>query len=553
MLSSKGNGNGKGSPQKQAAARRVRTRSSNTKSNKQARIEETQFDTLAAISSPKPKPRSKKQSQRSKSTTSPSKKLNSPGSESGITASIVVTETKKKESQVESSSEDDESSTLSEGTKAEEQQSPTHSEESKKDEGLQNKEPEGDPATQANMSTTFDMKLEHVFNNYLSATGADHDIRKAFIHEQISTFEDFTGGCTVENVKTFQRNDGTSLVQAFSNVKLTMIGNVLNYYQFLMNDSQETLAGNPVSWTKSDFRKWITLSRGTATQTTAPQDTTTVTPPSTTKLEDDALLNWTKGRQDVTVYPVIDNDVQYPDWIIKIRLVFIGDECKRMIDKTKHFTGVNSGFDETLWIAQKNHLAKVLDHVLKSNEGMRLVRTYPDEPRKIRKLHEAHSTSSTTSSRICTMLSQSLATMKILEFSNPLEGLDKFDSNLQKFIKVSHYDKMTNNMAIMYLQAATHVNKDLLASWAQCENIHNLMNETAPTYEECYAYLLKFSKKVEAAITDDTTSRKANNADSSYLSPYSPDDDQYENATDMNSYMGERGDVDTTHDVLLCH
>ena len=85
-------------------------------------------------------------------------------------------------------------------------------------------------ATQATMSTPFDTKLKHVLNNYLSATGADHDIRKAFIHEQIFTFEEFTTGCDVENIKTFQQNDGTSLVQAFSNVKLKMIGHVLLYY-----------------------------------------------------------------------------------------------------------------------------------------------------------------------------------------------------------------------------------------------------------------------------------------------------------------------------------
>ena len=71
MLSSKGNGNGKGSPQKQAAARRVRTRSSSTKSKKQARVEETQFDTLAAISSPKPKSNPKKLTLPSESTISP--------------------------------------------------------------------------------------------------------------------------------------------------------------------------------------------------------------------------------------------------------------------------------------------------------------------------------------------------------------------------------------------------------------------------------------------------------------------------------------------------
>ena len=96
------------------------------------------------------------------------------------------------------------------------------------------------------MSTPFDTKLEYVLNNYLSATGADHDIRKAFIHEQIFTFEEFTTSCDVENIKTFQRNDGTSLVQAFSNVKLKMICHVLLYYQILMDDSRENLAANPV-------------------------------------------------------------------------------------------------------------------------------------------------------------------------------------------------------------------------------------------------------------------------------------------------------------------
>ena len=182
-----------------------------------------------------------------------------------------------------------------------------------------------------------------MLNNYLSATGVDHDIRKAFIHEQIFTFEDFTRGCDVENIKTFQQNDVTSLVQAFSNVKLKMISHVLLYYQFLMNDSQENLAENPVIWVKSDFTKWITLPipRGTATQITATQsasNTTHLTPPSNRKLEDDALLNWRKSHQDVTAYPVIDNDVQYPDWIMKIRCLFLSDECGRMINKSKHFS-----------------------------------------------------------------------------------------------------------------------------------------------------------------------------------------------------------------------
>ena len=80
------------------------------------------------------------------------------------------------------------------------------------------------------MTTPFDAKLAHVLTNYLSAAGADHHIRKAFIHKDILTFEDFTDVCTVENIKTFQRDDGNNiLVQAFSNTKLTLITNVRLY------------------------------------------------------------------------------------------------------------------------------------------------------------------------------------------------------------------------------------------------------------------------------------------------------------------------------------
>ena len=70
MPSSKDKGNDKGLSKKKAAARRVRTRSISTKSKKQARIEEAQFDTLATVSSPKPKSNSKKLTPPSESTTS---------------------------------------------------------------------------------------------------------------------------------------------------------------------------------------------------------------------------------------------------------------------------------------------------------------------------------------------------------------------------------------------------------------------------------------------------------------------------------------------------
>ena len=122
----------------------------------------------------------------------------------------------------------------------------------------------------ATMTTQFDAKLKHVLTHYLNTTEADHHIRKACIHKQILTFDEFTDGCTVENIKTFQQDDGNNnLVQAFSSVKLTLITNVILYYDFLMNDNQEISAEDPVDWVKRDFRKRSRNPTQTATHTTA--------------------------------------------------------------------------------------------------------------------------------------------------------------------------------------------------------------------------------------------------------------------------------------------
>ena len=252
-----------------------------------------------------------------------------PGSESAITSSIVVTETKKKESQSEASSEEDEDSSTHSGKlkKEKESQSSTCSEGSKEDKGSKNEESdeEEDPTSQAKMSTPntpFDVKLEHVLVNYFFALGVDHEIRMAFIHEGIMTFDNFVLSCDVDSIKLMERDDGSNnIVQAFSNSKLKLIEKVILYYDYLMNNQQEILARDPVVWVKSDYFKWLSTPKvGTAATQNASNSTTqqasNVTPPSTTKLEDDALLNWRKSRQDVNAYPIIDNDVQYPDWII---------------------------------------------------------------------------------------------------------------------------------------------------------------------------------------------------------------------------------------------
>ena len=88
------------------------------------------------------------------------------------------------------------------------------------------REKQAKSSTMTTMTTPFDAGLEHVLINYLGAAGSDHHIRKAFIQEGVLTFEGFIDECTIDNIKTFQRDDGNNnLVQAFSNGKLTLIPN----------------------------------------------------------------------------------------------------------------------------------------------------------------------------------------------------------------------------------------------------------------------------------------------------------------------------------------
>ena len=77
---------------------------------------------------------------------------------------------------------------------------------------------------------------------------------------------------------------------------------------------------------------------------------------------------------------------------------------------------------------------------------------------------------------------------------------------------------------------------------------------TTPTYDEYFEYMLIYAKKLEAAITNNTTSRKANVVESDYLLQYSPLDKCYNNATELSYYMVYReGDVDIFQVILQCN
>ena len=126
-----------------------------------------------------------------------------------------VTAIKKEESQDKSS--DDESS--EEGSSAQSKKLKKEGEEESQYSGSDGDKSftESKSGSQTKMSTIFDAKLEHVLTNYLSSTTAQHDIQQAFIYEGILTFETFTDMCSLENLKTMQRQSGTNVVQTFTN------------------------------------------------------------------------------------------------------------------------------------------------------------------------------------------------------------------------------------------------------------------------------------------------------------------------------------------------
>ena len=137
--------------------------------------------------------------------------------------------------------------------------------------------------------------------------------------------------------------------------------------------------------------------------------------------------------------------------------------------------------------------------------------------------------------------------MKIITFDTPTKGLDTFDSYLTTFNKISPGSQMSDALSIMYLKSATHSNRELLSAWKQCEAMKENMTPGGPlpTYDEYYKYLLGYKEKLEATVEDNTPSRKANSFEINYLTPYSPLDPFYSNATDLSAYMSDQGhDVD---------
>ena len=211
-----------------------------------------------------------------------------------------------------------------------------------------------------------------------------------------------------------------------------------------------------------------------------------------------------------------------------------------MIDPAFHLNKLDPGSDTELFNKQKNHFASILERVLQTSEEKRLTRKHADDPRKVWHLHQAYSTSFATSSSICTGLGQELAKLKIVDFDTPTKGLDTFDSYLTQFNKISPVNsKMPDNLAVMYLKAATCGNSDLLSAWTQrkCMKEQLMPGGPTPSYDEYYRYLFQYAKKLKVAVEINTPAHKVNSSETDYLTPNSPSDPYFNHATDLSTYM----------------
>ena len=146
-----------------------------------------------------------------------------------------------------------------------------------------------------------------------------------------------------------QKKGGTS-VGAFTDRKLKLVNEVLLYYHFLCQDNKVADAEDPTLWVKEDFRKWesngypqstevlnAACASNTANASNATLNATNTTvPASITELEEDVWLSWRWSKQDETVYPLLENDRMYTDWIVKFKRKITSKEMFRMIDPNFH-------------------------------------------------------------------------------------------------------------------------------------------------------------------------------------------------------------------------
>ena len=109
-------------------------------------------------------------------------------------------------------------------------------------------------------------------------------------------------------------------------------------------------------------------------------------------------------------------------------------------------------------------------------------------------------------------------------------------------------------LAIGFFKRSTHGNIQLLNAWASCNTIiERLTPNVTPTYKGYFDFLMSHAKELEDSVANNSLSCRENVAESDYMQPYSPSDECYDVATDLSTYVRNRGvDINMIQDILNC-
>ena len=170
--------------------------------------------------------------------------------------------------------------------------------------------------------------------------------------------------------------------------------------KFMSQNKDVTIAKDPLQWNMKYFKEWRNNEYSTSTSTynvslagSGTTTTTTFTGPavvSSTKKAEDTLISLRHSREDSTQYPILENENEYTDWIIKMIRQFKSEECNRLIDLSFKDNQVIGGADNDLFDAQVNHMSIFFGECTKTTNGMRLSRKYHDNPQDIWRLHKQY-------------------------------------------------------------------------------------------------------------------------------------------------------------------
>ena len=102
------------------------------------------------------------------------------------------------------------------------------------------------------------------------------------------------------------------------------------------------------------------------------------------------------------------------------------------------------------------------------------------------------------------------------------------------------------------LKKSANVDIQLLQAWTDVRTIiSNTKPKTITTYKEYLGYLVSHSEILEESSVDNSGQR-ANVAETNIMDSYVPEDNHYDNTTELAAYIGEL-DVDMVQSTIECY